>query len=105
MSTARARLSSEPAEFYDPKVLKERLDLTAAHEPEHVQGGQEFHRDAIKGRVGAWWVDTDYLTPAFEKKMIGLLGKAAVVGSVDVEIDDVTRGKRGGFLALKKDAA
>jgi hypothetical protein len=79
--------------------------MNAAEKSGHVQGGQEFHRHPIERRVGAWRVYTDNLTPALEIKMIGLLDKAGVVGSVDVEIDDVTRGKRGGFFALEKDAA
>lgn len=44
----------------------------------------------------------DNLAPASKNKMIGFLGKADAIGRVEVEIDDVTRGKRPGFPGSKE---
>jgi len=80
------------------------LGLSAAGQSGHIQGCQELHCDAIVKSIGARWVDTHNLPPTSENKMISLLGKAGVVGSVDVEINDVTLGKSRGLFTLKIDS-
>lgn len=87
------------------KPDRDLFGLSAADELGHIQGGQKLHCHSVVTGLRPRGINTDNLPPPLKNKVISFFGEAGVIGSVNVEIDDVTRGKRGWFFTLKIDPA